>query len=312
MNLITGGLGFLGSNLAEALVHQGQQVLLVSKSNRKLKNVDGFKDKVGIAYGDMSDVEWVQQLIRECQPNVVFHFAGQVTSYESFENPFYDVDINAKSTLAILEAMRELKKPCRFILGSTLWVVGHPEKLPINEKTPCWPRNVYGIDRLASEHYCRVYHDVYDLDTVIMRMSNTFGIREQYDNVKKAALNYLLYKGYKGEPITLYSKGQVSRDYIYISDVVSAAEAIMSKGKAGECYFIASGVETWFADAGKWMAELTGAELVYVDPPDFHKRIDIGNIRIDNRKLKSLGWDSRVSVKDGLSKTLEYYKQLGV
>lgn len=271
----------------------------------------GFKDKVGIAYGDVSDTEWTQQMIRECKPDVIFHFAGQVTSYESFENPFYDVDINAKSTLAILEAMRTLKKPCRFILGSTLWVVGHPEKLPINEETPCNPRNVYGINRLASEHYCRVYHDVYDLDTVVMRMSNTFGIREQYDNVKKAALNYLLYKGYKGGSITLYSRGQVSRDYIYISDVVSAAKVIMAKGEAGECYFIASGVETWFANAGKWMAELTGAKLEYIDPPDFHKRIDIGDIRIDNRKIRSLGWEPKVSVKEGLSLTLDYYKEMG-
>jgi UDP-glucose 4-epimerase len=252
-----------------------------------------------------------ENIIFRHRPDVIFHFAGQLTSYESFERPFYDVDVNTKSTLAILEAIRKLGKQCRFILGSTFWVVGKPEKLPINEETPCQPRNIYAADRLTSEHYCKIYQAVYNTDALIMRLTNTFGIKEQFNNPKKAALNNLLYKGYKGETVPIYSKGMFFKDYIYISDVVSAAESIMEKGKAGECYFVGTGKETWFYEIAKWIEELTAGKVVYVEAPDYHQRIDIGNIVIDNRKLTSLGWDWNVSVKEGLEKTLGYYRKIG-
>ncbi|MBT9139056.1 MAG: UDP-glucose 4-epimerase [Syntrophomonadaceae bacterium] len=311
MILITGGLGFLGSNLAESLVKNGHEVVLVSRSAQKKQNIAGFTEKVTIDYGDVTDFDWIQGVVLSYRPDVIFHFAGQLTSYESFERPFYDVDVNSKSTLAILEAMRRLEKPCRFILGSTFWVIGKPTKLPINEETPCSPGNIYAADRLASEHYCKIYNAVYDLDTIVMRLTNTFGVREQYDNPRKAGLNYLLHRGFKGQTIPIYSEGKISRDYIYISDVVSAAEAIMGKGKAGECYFVGTGVRTWFYQIGKWIEELTPGKVTYVEPPDFHKRIDVGNIVIDNSKIKSLGWDWKVTVKEGLERTLDYYQQIG-
>ena len=310
MILITGGLGFLGSNLAESLVAKDNSVVLVSRSEEKKQNISGFENKVIVEYGDITNFDWLQNIIFRYRPDVIFHFAGQLTSYESFERPFYDVDVNTKSTLAILEAIRKLGKQCRFILGSTFWVVGRPEKLPINEETPCQPRNIYAADRLTSEHYCKIYQAVYNTDALIMRLTNTFGIKEQFNNPKKAALNNLLYKGYKGETVPIYSKGMFFKDYIYISDVVSAAESIMEKGKAGECYFVGTGKETWFYEIAKWIEELTAGKVVYVEAPDYHQRIDIGNIVIDNRKLKSLGWDWNVSVKMGLEKTLDYYREI--
>ena len=310
MILITGGLGFLGSNLAESLVEKNYEVLLVSKSDKKKQNITGFAEKVKLEYGDVIDTDWMQAVIMKYRPDCIFHFAGQLTSYESFENPFYDVDVNAKSTLGILEAMRKLGKPCRFILGSTFWVLGKPDKLPVNEDTPCAPRNIYAVNRLASEHYCQIYNALYDLDSLVMRLSNTFGIREQYDNPRKAALNYLLYRGFKGQTVPLYRGGKIFRDYTYVSDAVSAAEAIMERGKAGECYFVGTGVKTWFYDIGKWIEELTGGKVVYMEPPDFHRRIDVGNIVIDNSKIKSLGWEWKVSAREGLEKVLEYYKEI--
>ena len=312
MILITGGLGFLGSNLAERLVEKGYPVLLVSRSDQKRHNIASFAERVRLEYGDVTDLDWIQQVVLKYCPEVIFHYAGQLTSYESFEKPCYDVDVNSKSTLALLEAVRRLEKPCRFILGSTFWVVGNPSQLPVNEQTPCQPRNIYAANRLASEHYCKIYNSVYDLDTMIMRLTNTFGIREQYDNPRKAALNYLLYRGLTGQTVPIYSQGKIFRDYIYVSDAVSAAEAIMERGKAGECYFIGSGEKTWFYDIGKWIEELTPGKVVYVEPPDFHRRIDVGNIIVDNSKIKRLGWDCKVTVKEGLEKTLEYYQRLGV
>ncbi len=311
MILITGGLGFLGSNLAESLVKKGYDVALISRSNRKSSNIAAILDQVTIEYGGVTDFEWLRGVILKYSPEVIFHFAGQLTSYESFEQPLYDVDVNSKSTIAMLEALRELEKPCRFVLGSTFWVTGRSPSLPVNEETPCRPLNIYAADRLASEHYCRIYHAVYDLDTLVMRLTNTFGAREQFDNPKKAALNNLIYRAFKEETVPIYSEGKFFRDYLYISDAVSAAEVIMEKGKAGECYFVGTGVKTWFYEIGQWLEEFTKGRIIYVEPPDYHQRIDMGNIVVDNAKLRSLGWDWKVSVKEGIEKTLGYYREIG-
>jgi UDP-glucose 4-epimerase len=310
--LITGGLGFLGSNLAEDLVRKEYNLVLVSRTDCKKQNIASFANKVKIEYGDVADLNWIQDIVLRYHPDIIFHLAAQLTGGEPFHRPFYDIDINCKSTLAILEAMRKLGKHCRFILGSTFWVVGKPDILPINEQTPCRPLNLYAANRLASEHYCRIYYLVYGLDTVVMRLSSIFGIKEQYDNPGKGAINYLLYKGYKGQPIPIYRRGEIFRDYIYVSDVVSAAETIMDEGKTGECYFVASGEKTWLHEIGRMIEELTPGKVTYVDAPDLYNQTDIGNIVIDSNKIRKLGWDWRVTVKDGLQKTLEYYRQIGL
>lgn len=309
--LITGGLGFVGSNLAEDLVKKDYQVVLVSRSGHKLQNIASIVNRVKLEYGDVTDFNWIGETILKHKPDVIFHLAGQLTSYESFEKPLYDVDVNSKSTIAMLEAVRRLKTPCRFILGSTFWVVGRSKNVPINEETPCDPLNIYAANRLASEHYCKIYNAVYDMDTLVLRLTNTFGIKEQYDNPKKAALNGLIYKGYTGQTIPIYDEGKFFRDYLYISDVVSAAEVIMEKGKAAECYFAGSGIKTWFYEISRWLEELTKGKVVYVKSPDYHKRINVGNIVVDNTKIRSLGWNCEVSVKEGIKKTLEYYKETG-
>jgi UDP-glucose 4-epimerase len=309
--LITGGLGFVGSNLAEDLLDKGCQVVIFSRSKRKLQNIASIVNKVELEYGDVTDFGWLGEAVLKHKPNVIFHLAGQLTSYESFEKPLYDVDVNSKSTIVLLEAVRKLKTPCRFILGSTFWVVGRSEGSPINEETPCHPLNIYAANRLASEHYCRIYSEVYNTDTLVMRLANTFGIKEQHDNLKKAALNGLIYKGYKGQTIPIYDQGRFFRDYIYISDIVSAAETIMEKGKTGECYFVGSGVKTWFYEVGRWLEELTPGKVVSVESPDYHKRINVGNIVVDNTKIRSLGWKWEVSVREGIKKILEYYIETG-
>lgn len=303
-------MGFVGSHLSEEFVNTGHSVVIASRSKKKIRNIANIIDHVKIEYGDITNYKWLETIILKHKPDVIFHLAGQLTHYEAFENPLYDVDVNSKTTLVILETLRKMEKPCRLILGSTFWVVGKPKTLPINEETPCNPLNLYAADRLASEHYCRIYNRVYGLDALVMRLTNTFGPREQYNNPRKAALNYLLYKGFKGETVPIYDEGKFFRDYIYISDIVSAAKAIMEKGKSGEIYFVGTNTPTWFYDIGKWIEELTPGKVVYVESPEYHKKIDVGNIVVDNTKLKKLGWNWKVPVKEGLKKTLEYYRRL--
>jgi UDP-glucose 4-epimerase len=252
----------------------------------------------------------LESSIEKNRPDVIFHLAGETSHKKSFDNPMYDVDVNAKATLCILEKIRTLNLKCRFILGSTFIVIGRPETLPIDEQTPCNPTTIYGANRLASEHYCKIYHTVYGLDTVSFRITNSFGPREQYETSIKNAVNYLIYRAFKKEEVTIYNKGEFFRDLIYISDVISGLKIMMSKGKAGNLYWISGGQKIWFKEFGKWLEDLTGCQVKYVDPPKYTEKVDVGNFLVDNSKLKSLGWEVKVPVRDGIQKTLEYFKSV--
>lgn len=303
--LVTGGAGFIGSHLCESLVSSNKLTIL-SRSAKK-SNISGNISKVNLANVDVTNFAKLEKTIEKTKPDVIIHLAGETSHQKSFENPSYDVDVNLKSTICILEKIRKLKLDCRFILGSTFIVVGKPSKLPITEETPCTPTTVYGINRLASEYYCSVYNRVYNLDTVVFRITNSFGPREQIIP-NKNAINYLIHRAYLGEDITIYNKGKFFRDLIYISDVVSAIKAIMKKGRAGNLYWISSGKKTWFYQLGKWLNDLTGTQVKFVDAPSYTKKVDVGNFIVDNSKLRSLGWCPQTDIKDGISKTLDYFK----
>ena len=306
--MITGGTGFVGSHLCDELIKDKHEVILLARNDNKKGNVIHNLNKIRLEYVDVTQFANLEKNIEENKPDVIFHLAGETSHKKSFENPLYDIDANSKSTLCILEKIKNLDLKCKFILGSTFIVIGKPEKLPINEETPCNPTTIYGANRLASEHYCKIYHNVYNLDTMSFRITNSFGPREQYATPVKNALNFLIYKAFKGEDVTIYYEGKFFRDVIYISDVISGLKTIMLKGKPGNLYWISSGKKTWFYEIAKWLEELVNAKIRYVDAPAYTEKVDVGNFLVDNSKLKSLGWDVKTSVKEGIEKTLEYFK----
>ena len=188
-------------------------------------------------------------------------------------------------------------------------MIGRPTQFPINEETPCFPTTIYGTNRLASENFCKIYHNVHGLDTLIFRITNSFGPREQYLTTKNA-VNHLIYKAFKGMEITIYNNGKFFRDLIYVSDVISAIKSIMLKGKPGNLYWISSNTKTWFYEFGEILQKLTNTPVVYVDPPQYTKQVDVGNFLVDNSKLCSLGWKPKISLEDGIKETLEYFRNL--
>ena len=305
--MITGGMGFVGSHLCDALIPDSHEITIISKSDSKIENLKANISKLQLEYLDVTNYLDLEKSIEKNKPDVIVHLAGQTSHSKSFENPLYDIDVNTKSTLCILESIKRLQLKCRFVLGSTFIVIGRPEKLPINENTPCQPTTIYGANRLTSENYCKIYYDVYGLDTLIFRITNSFGPREQYLTPKNA-INYLLYKAFKGMDVTIYNQGKFFRDIVYISDVISGIKTIMCKGKPGNLYWISSGKKTWFYELGNLLRELTKANIVYVEPPQYTKQVDVGNFLVDNSKLKSLGWDLKTSLKEGIEQTLEYFK----
>ena len=308
--MLTGGAGFIGSHLCDEFVATNNQVIVLTRNTTLLDRILHLKDQIILERADVTDYDELGRIIEKHQPEVIIHLAGETSHSKSFENPLYDLDVNTKSTLYILEKIKQLNLKCRFILGSTFIVIGRPQELPVTEQSVCNPTTIYGANRLASEVYCKIYHNVYGIDAITFRITNSFGPREQFIPSKNA-INFLIHKAFKKELIPIFDKGNFFKDVVYVSDVVSAISTIMEKGKPGELYWISSGNKTWFYDLGSWLEELTGTKVQYVESPRYTKKTDVGNFVVDNSKLKSLGWSIQTPVKDGIKKTLDYFAKLG-
>ena len=306
--MLTGGAGFIGSHLCDEFVATNNQVIVLTRNTTLLDRILHLKDQIILERADVTDYDELGRIIEKHQPEVIIHLAGETSHSKSFENPLYDLDVNTKSTLYILEKLKQLNLKCRFILGSTFIVIGRPQELPVTEQSVCNPTTIYGANRLASEVYCKIYHNVYEIDTVIFRITNSFGPREQY-TPSKNAINFLIHKAFKKESIPIFDKGDFFKDVVYVSDVVSAIKIIISKGKSGELYWIGSGEKTWFYQLGQWLEELTSAKVQYIQSPNYTKKVDVGNFVVDNSKLKSLGWEKKITVKDGIKKLLEFMEK---
>jgi nucleoside-diphosphate-sugar epimerase len=308
--MITGGAGFIGSHLCDEFIGKNNQVIVLTRNTTIPDRISHLLDKIILERADVTDYDNLGKIIEKHRPEVIIHLAGETSHSKSFENPLYDLDVNTKSTLYILEKIKQLNLKCRFILGSTFIVIGRPQELPVTEQSVCNPTTIYGANRLASEVYCKIYHNVYGIDAITFRITNSFGPREQLIPSKNA-INFLIHKAFKKEPIPIFDKGNFFKDVVYVSDVISAIKTIMEKGKSGELYWISSGNKTWFYDLGNWLEDLTGTKVQYVESPQYTKKTDVGNFVVDNSKLRSLGWNIQTPVKDGIKKTLDYFAKLG-
>ncbi len=310
--LITGGAGFVGSHLCDSLISNENEIIVFTRDSKKIPNLNHIYPKIDIQSVDVTNSSYLEKKILEIKPDIIFHLAGQTSHKQSFENPFYDIDVNAKSTLTILETLRKSKLHCKFILGSTFVVIGKPELLPVNEDSSCNPTSIYGVNRLASEHYCKIFNELYGIDTIIFRITNSFGPREQYLTSTKNALNFLIYNAFKGKEITIYNEGKFFRDIIFIDDVISGLNTIMKYGKSGNSYWISSNTKTWFSEIGKILEENTSGIVNYGPSTEYNKKVDVGNFLVDNSKLKLLGWEPSISVKSGILKTIDYFSLIHI
>ena len=307
--MITGGLGFIGSHLVESLLTEKHEIIILTRSLTKRKNITLDKNKIKILKIDIQNFKKFSNSIIKFKPDILFHLAGETSHSKSFLDPMNDIDSNIKSTVCALETIRKNKIKCRFILGSTFVTIGRPLKLPVDENSTCNPTTIYGASKLASENICKIYNNVYGLDTVIFRITNSFGPREQ-TIPNKNAINYLIYRAFNGEKITLFNKGQFFRDLIYVSDVISALKIIMKKGKSGNLYWISSGKKTWFYKFGNLLANLSGTKVIFSPTPKYTKKVDVGNFVVNNSKLKRLGWKPKVPIETGIKLTIDYFQSL--
>ena len=282
--------------------------MILTKTFSKKSNLTNSNKKINIKKIDITNFQKVGKIMEDFRPDIIIHLAGNTSHSKSFENPLQDVDSNTKTTLFMLEKIRELKLSCKFILGSTFIVIGKPNKLPVNEDTPCNPTTIYGVNRLASEHFCKIYYELYGINTNIFRITNSYGPKEQVIP-NKNAVNFLIHQAFKKEKVSVFNKGEFFRDLIYVDDVINGINIIIKKGKPGELYWISSGKKIWFKKFANILQKKTKCKVSFPQTPRYTKKVDVGNFVVDNKKLKSLGWNTKISIEEGISKTLEYFKK---
>jgi len=305
--LVTGGLGFIGSHLSESLSKKNHKITILTKTLSKRSNIAKSIKKVDIKKVDITNFKKVGKIIEDFKPDAIIHLAGNTSHSISFEKPLEDVDSNTKTTLFLLQKIKDLNLPCRFILGSTFIVIGKPKKLPVDEDTPCNPTTIYGTNRLASEHLCRIYHKVYGIKTNVFRITNSYGPREQIIP-KKNAVNFLIHQSFMKQKLSIYNKGEFFRDLIYVDDVIDGINVILKKGKAGELYWISSGKKLWFKKFARVLQKNTDCTINFPVTPKYTKKVDVGNFVVNNSKLKKLGWKPKITIEEGIKKTLEYFE----
>ena len=304
--LVTGGLGFIGSHLVESLSKKNHKIMVLTKTLSKRSNIQKSIKKIDIKKIDITNFGKVGKIIESFKPDVIIHLAGNTSHSISFEKPLQDVDSNTKTTLFLLEKIKNLNLSCKFILGSTFIVIGKPKKLPVTENTPCNPTTIYGTNRLASEHLCKIYHQVYGINTNIFRITNSYGPREQIIP-NKNAVNFLIHQAFKNKKINIYNNGKFFRDLIYVDDVIDGINIILKKGKPGELYWISSGKKLWFKKLAILLQKFTNCKINYPLTPKYTKKVDVGNFVVDNSKLKKLGWKPKISIDQGIKETISFF-----
>jgi UDP-glucose 4-epimerase len=312
--LITGGLGFIGANLARRLVDLEAQVTLVDSMipdyGGNFFNIAGYEDAMRVNIADVRDPHSMRALVRG--QDLLFNLAGQVSHLDSMTDPFTDLEINAKAPLAILEACRHENMAIKVIYAGTRQQYGKPRYLPLDEQHLQLPTDVNGVNKLAGEWYHMVYYNAYGLRTASLRLTNTYGPRQLLKHNRQGFIGWFIRLALEGKTIQIYGDGQQLRDLTYVDDVV---DAFLRTGAAdaanGEVYNLGGLAPISLYALAELIVEIAGRGRIELIPwPEARKRIDIGDVYSSYARIQdALGWEPVVNLHDGLSQTLSYYRQ---
>jgi UDP-glucose 4-epimerase len=310
--LITGGLGFIGSNLASRLVSLGANVNLVDslipEYGGNLFNIVDFENKVRVNISDVRDQHSMKYLIQG--QDYLFNLAGQTSHMDSMKNPFTDLDINAKAQLSILEVCRHYNPGIKIVFASTRQIYGKPEYLPVDENHPIHPVDVNGINKMAGEWYHILYNNIYGIKSCALRLTNTYGPRMRIMDARQTFLGIWFRRLVEGKPFEVWGGNQL-RDFNYIDDVVNALLIVANNNNAnGQIFNLGSEEMISLKDIAQLLIDLNGGgKFTIREFPEDRKKIDIGDYYSDFSFIKAkVGWEPKTLLKDGLEKTISFFK----
>ncbi len=311
--LVTGGLGFIGSNLAHRLVSLGANVTLVDSMvpayGGNPFNIHGIEDRVTVNIADVRDEYSMAYLVQG--RDYIFNLAGQVSHIDSVEDPYTDLEINVRSQVSILEACRKKNRAVKIVYTSTRQLYGKPDYLPVDEKHLAHPIDTNGINKLAGELYHILYYNVYDIRAASLRLTNTYGPRQLVKHSRQGFIAWFVRQIVEGKEIQLFGGGGQIRDFNHVDDVVDALLlASVSDAANGEIFNL-GGEPVSLKSLVELMIEINGGGSYRPVPfPPDKKRIDIGDFYGDFTKITNvLGWKPKTPLRDGMLDTINYYRE---
>jgi len=310
--LITGGLGFIGSNLAHKCLELGAKVTifdcLTPRSGGNMYNINDIKDSVELCCHDIIHFDQIaHQIIGK---DIIVNCAASTSHPFSMREPWIDLDVNSRATINLLEAMRRFNRDAKFIHLGTSTQLGKLQYQPADEKHPEFPTDIYSANKSVSEKYVLVYANAYQMPATVIRLSNVFGPRACINSSDFTFNNYFVGLALQGKNITVYGSGQQKRNVIYVDDAIDAIIIASQKdGIGGETFFAVGDQHYSVAEIAEDTVKYIGSgKVIFIDWPKDRKQSEFGDAIISNKKIKeTLGWTPQWSHKDGLLKTKEYY-----
>ena len=310
--LVTGGLGFIGSNLAIALVDLGVDVSICDPmlpgygANRF--NVEPVASRLKISDADIRDAEAMKKAVEG--QDFVFHLAGQVDHVLSLTDPFPDIDINVKGTAVVMEALKHRNPRARLVFTGTRGQYGPAVSLPVSEDAPTNPRGIYEISNLTAEKIIEVYDRVHGIPSSLLRLTNVYGPRAQMKHSRYGVVNWFVRLALDGETMRVFGDGTIKRDFLYVDDCVEAIlRAAAADAPRAEVLNVGVDVPTTFRQLAEELHALTGAPWEFAPFSAERKAQEPGDFYSDVSKIgRLLGWRPRTSLRDGLAETLAFYR----
>ena len=312
--MITGGLGFIGSNLAIRLAHLGADVLIVDSlipdAGANVFNIAPVHDRVRVNVADIRQPNTMNYLVRGQE--VVFNLAGQVSHIDSMRDPYGDLEVNCRAQLTLLEACRHHNQGAKVVFAGTRQVYGRPDSLPVDESHLVRPTDVNGINKVAGEYYHLVYNNVFGVRACSLRLTNVYGPRQLIRHNRQGFIGWFVRLALDGAEIQVFGDGSQVRDFVFVDDAVDAfLRAGATDAVNGEVFNVGGSEPIAHADLVQLLLELSGrGSCRFVEWPAEKKAIDIGSFYADSSRFQAAtGWAPRVPLRDGLAATLAYYRE---
>jgi UDP-glucose 4-epimerase len=311
--LITGGLGFIGSNLAHKCLQLGAEVTiydcLTPRSGGNLYNIHDIKDSVELCYHDIMNFDRICQHVID--KDVIVNCAASTSHPFSMREPWLDLDVNSRATINLLEAIRRFNREAKFIHLGTSTQLGKLQYRPADEKHPEFPTDIYSANKSVSEKYVLIYAKAYHTPATVIRLSNVFGPRACINSPEFTFNNFFVGLALQGKNITVFGDGKQKRNVLYVEDAVDAIILTSQTDDiGGETYFVVGDHHYSVGEIAEATVKYIGSGRVkFIEWPKGRKSIDVGDAIISNKKIKkALNWSPMWDLKDGLTKTKEYYE----